>query len=181
MPSQKTPPRQTLAAGMYIRLIKQGRWEFADRIGCEGAVVIAAVTDDRKLVLIEQYRIPVAAPVIELPAGLVGDIPGESTDDWAAVARRELLEETGFSARRMKQVAAGPVSAGFSSESIKFYLATGLKKIDEGGGVEHEEITVHTIPLDRVPAWLKKQSRRGRLIDQKIYAGLYFADNLTHD
>ncbi|HEX4000846.1 MAG TPA: hypothetical protein VHX65_20025, partial [Pirellulales bacterium] len=69
------PPPKTLASGKYLRLLAQAHWEFAERVNATGAVVIVAMTDERKLLLVEQYRIPVGCRVIELPAGLVGDVP----------------------------------------------------------------------------------------------------------
>lgn len=172
---KRKPNRQILGAGKYVRLVKEERWEYAERNLASGAVVIVAVTDADKLILIEQYRVPIHSRIIELPAGLVGDVAGESTDDWGEIARRELIEETGFDARKVVKLAEGPVSAGFSSELIAFYFAEGLTRVGSGGGVDHEEIKVHEVPLRRVGAWLKRRARDGYAIDQKIYAGLYFA------
>lgn len=166
---------EILAEGKYMRFVRKGHWEFAERNQALGAVVIVAVTPENELVLVQQHRIPVGADVIELPAGLVGDVPGEPTHDWGLQARRELLEETGFHARRVEPLTRGPVSAGFGSEVVDFYLATGLDRKHDGGGVEHENIVVHLVPLDKVPAWLKRKQRQGLLVDPKIFAGLYFA------
>lgn len=168
-------PKTILATGKYMRLVREGHWEYAERVIVSGAVVIVAVTPEGKLLLTEQYRIPVKNSVIELPAGLVGDIPGEADEQLATAAHRELLEETGYTAKRMVQVAHGPISAGFGTETISFFRASGLKKVQAGGGVENENIRVHEIHVDRVPAWLKKQSRAGLLVDPKVFAGLYFA------
>jgi len=52
--------------------------------------------------------------------------------------------------------------------------AGGLKKMHEGGGDEHESITVHEVPLKRVEAWLRKKEREGAYVGPRIYAGLYF-------
>ena len=60
----------TIASGRFIRLMRRGTWEYAERLGTTGAVIIIAVTDDRKLLLIEQPRPALGCPVIELPAGL---------------------------------------------------------------------------------------------------------------
>jgi ADP-ribose pyrophosphatase len=176
MPSMQP---KILKAGKYLRLVKLGNWEFAERTGALGAVAIAAVTDQAELVLVEQDRPPMRGPVIELPAGLVGDVPGESVDDWRVVARRELLEETGFRARRMVRVAQGPLSAGFSSESMALYLASGLSRVHAGGGVDHEAIRVHVVKLAGIENWLARQARRGKQIDLKIFAGLHFATRLS--
>ena len=81
----------TIGAGKYLRLVRRGTWEYAERVGASGAVCIIAVTDDRKLVLIEQVRPAMGGPVIELPAGLVGD--GEDAGEQGSVAAgRELTE-----------------------------------------------------------------------------------------
>ena len=77
-------------------IMKSGRWEYADRVGSTGAVVIAGVTGHGSLILTEQFRIPVNQRVIELPAGIAGDIPGHEEEELAIAARRELLDATEF-------------------------------------------------------------------------------------
>jgi ADP-ribose pyrophosphatase len=133
------------------------------------------VTDDGKLVLVEQTRAPVGRPVIELPAGLVGDSPGRADEALAVAARRELLEETGYEARDMTLLVEGAPSAGLTSETIVLFLATGLRKVGPGGGDSTEDIKVHEVPLARAREWLSAQADRGAVIDLKVYAGLYFA------
>jgi len=159
--------------GKFLRVIKCGRWEYADRVGTTGAVAIVGVTDDAKLLLTEQYRIPVGCRVIELPAGLAGDEPGQATEALAQAARRELLEETGYEAREMIPLASGPPSAGLASEIVAFFQATGLRRITAGGGDASEEIQVHEVLLGEVDQWLKAKSAQGLLVDPKVYAGLY--------
>lgn len=170
---QTTP--QILFAGNYLRLMRRGNWEYVDRTNVSGIVGIIALTDDAKLLLVEQFRPPVNCFVIELPAGLVGDVRGQENEDLLAGARRELLEETGYEAQNMIVIASGPVSAGLSSELITLVRATGLKKTAAGGGDVGESITLHEIPLADVPRWLNQQAAQGKLIDLKVYAGLYFA------
>ncbi len=167
------PPIEVMAAGKYLRLVKRGHWEYADRHTCTGAVAIIAITDDRRLLLVEQFRIPLSKNVIELPAGLVGDLPGEQQEDLAVAARRELIEETGFEAAEMQWLAAGPSSAGLTSEVVDFFLATKLRQVGDGGGDHHENIVVHHVPLVYVPQWLAERSASGKLIDPKVYAGLF--------
>jgi hypothetical protein len=56
-----------------------------------------------------------------------------------------------------------------------------LRRAGKGGGVEHEDIILHEIPLVEAAAWLEKKARTGALIDPKVYAGLFFATtNLEH-
>jgi ADP-ribose pyrophosphatase len=166
---------EILAAGRFLRLARRGTWEYAERVHPRPAVVIVAVTPARELVLVEQFRVPMQARVIELPAGLVGDVPGDDHPDSRRHARRELLEETGFRARSMKRLFGGPVSAGFGTETVEFFLATGLARVGPGGGVEGEQIDIHLVPLGDVEEWLRRRIRRDRLADPKIFAGLHFA------
>lgn len=173
--------RRTLAEGRHLRLIRQGHWEYADRTRASGAVVIVAVTDDQRIILAEQYRIPVGRRVVELPAGLVGDVEGAETEKLETAAMRELLEETGYQAGAMELLTAGPPTAGLASEIVAFFRASRLKKVSSGGGIEHEQIEVHEVPLHEAPAWLEERGRRGVYVDPKLYAGLYFCLNARRD
>jgi len=176
MDSNPSHERTILAEGRHLRLVREGHWEYAERTKASAAVVLVAVTADCKLLLTEQFRIPVGRRVIELPAGLVGDVDGEEQEILAAAAQRELIEETGYRAERLIQLTMGPPSAGLATEMVAFFHCTMLNRIGAGGGVEHEQIEVHEIRLDDVAEWLEAQARRDVLIDPKIYAGLYFAD-----
>lgn len=169
------PKPETLHDGKHIRLVRQGKWEYAERKGVAGIVAIVAVTDEGKLVLVEQDRPPVGKRVIELPAGLAGDEAGHEHEDPADAARRELLEETGYEAKEMTRVAEGAASAGMTDEVITLFRATGLRKTGDAKGDGSEDITVHEVPLDEVVRWLDTQARQGKLIDLKVYSGLYFA------
>lgn len=164
----------TLHAGKFLALIKEGHWEYVDRVNATGAALIAAVTEEQKILLVEQYRIPVHARTIELPAGIIGDEPGDSLESTAEAARRELLEETGYSAERIEAVTHGASCSGITSECVTLFRALGLRRTGKGGGVAHEDITVHEIPLGEVLAWLEAKGKNGVLIDPKVYAGLFF-------
>jgi ADP-ribose pyrophosphatase len=165
----------TLHTGKFLALIKEGYWEYVDRVNATGAALILAVTADQKILLVEQYRIPVHARTIELPAGIIGDEPGNANESRAAAARRELLEETGYAAGHIEQVATGPACSGITSERVTLFRASGLRRAGKGGGVAHEDIVVHEIPLVEAVAWLEKKAGTGVLIDPKVYAGLFFA------
>jgi ADP-ribose pyrophosphatase len=164
-----------LAEGKYLRFMRKGKWEYADRLGVTGVVAIVAITDDGKLILVEQYRPPVNRRVIELPAGLVGDEPGQANEGLLAAARRELQEETGYLAGELSILATGPTSAGMSSEVITLVHARKLRKVGAGGGVDTEAIQVHEIRLSEVDAQLTKWMAEGKLVDPKVYAAAYFA------
>ena len=123
-----------LCTGKFLVLVREGHWEYVDRIGATGAAIIVAVTDEQKLLLVEQYRIPVHARTIELPAGIVGDEPGGLGESPTAAAKRELLEETGYAANRVEILTTGPASSGLTSEVVTLLLASGLKRLNAGGG-----------------------------------------------
>src|SRR3954469_4815650 len=103
----------TVWKGKFLRVMKIGRWEYAERVNAIAGVVIVAVTNDGNLLLTEQERLPVGKRVIELPAGLAGDLKGKETEELALAARRELLEETGYEAGGLTWLTSGPPSPGF--------------------------------------------------------------------
>jgi ADP-ribose pyrophosphatase len=165
-----------LAETRFLRMIDRNGWSFVERPNSRGVVTIAALTTERKLVFVEQYRAPLGRLAIELPAGLMGDEVGHENEDPVSSARRELLEETGYQARELELVATTATSPGMANELVHFVLAWGLVRAGEGGGVAGEDITVHEVPLGEVRAWLRERERAGLLIAAKVYAGLYFAD-----
>lgn len=168
--------RDTICSGKFLALVKEGRWEYTDRVGVTGAAAVVAVTDDQKLLLVEEYRIPVHVRTIELPAGLVGDEPGGSTESLGEAGKRELLEETGYAAEQIEILCTGPSSSGLTSEVVTVLRASSLRRVNGGGGVAHEKIIVHEIPLFDVHEWLAAKANEGLLIDPKVYTGLYFVE-----
>jgi ADP-ribose pyrophosphatase len=164
-----------LHAGRYLRLVVRNGWEFVERPGIHGIVLVVAVTPGNRLLLVEQWREAVAANVIELPAGLAGDAESPASEPLEEAARRELVEETGWDAATMERLTAGPPSAGVTSEIVTFFRARGVSKIGPGGGVEGEAITVHEVPLDAVEAFLTEREAEGTFVDPKVWAGLWFA------
>ncbi len=165
-----------LATGKYLTLIDDHGWEYVTRPGVTGIVVIVAVTDDEKLLLVEQHRTAVHRRVIELPAGMVGDGEAHAGESLRDAAGRELAEETGFAARELEPLAEGPIAVGISDETISFFHARGLTRVGPGGGDATEAITVHQVPLPRLRAFLAGCAADGLAVDPKIFAGLYLID-----
>ena len=159
--------------GKYLHYRQTDHWEWVTRPNNIAATVIAAVSAKKELVLVEQYRIPMACNVIELPAGLVGD-DGYEGEDSCVAAQRELEEETGYQAKNFKKVIHGPVSAGMTDEANDIYLAWDIEKISEGGGVDDEDIITHVVPYDQLDTFLTNKQNEGTAIDLKIFVGIHF-------
>ena len=158
-------PVETVWEGRFIAAKKQGKWEYVSRTRNVSAAVILAV-DEGHVLLVEQYRVPVGAMCIELPAGLVGD--ETEGEEVAAAAIRELEEETGYRAARMTDFGRFYASSGMSSEGFTLLRAEGLTKVGEGGGVEGEDIQVHRVRLEEVPAFVAAKRAEGATVDAKM-------------
>jgi len=94
----------TVYAGKHLSMAQRGHWEFATRNTRRPVVGIVAITDAGDVVLVEQFRPPVGQNVVELPAGLAGDIAGLEDEPLVEAAKRELLEETGYAAKQWTEV-----------------------------------------------------------------------------
>ena len=173
--SQNTAAPRVVYEGRYQRMVVRGTWEYSERTHAGGlAAIIIAVTPDDEVLFVEQFRVPLQARTIEMPAGLVGDITaGESIE---ASAIRELEEETGWTADHAEVLMIGPTSSGASSEKIAFVRATGLRRVGEGGD-DSEDITVHSIARDRAAAWLVEKMGQGYELDAKLWAGLWMIEH----
>ena len=130
----QTDAPEILYQGDWLRLVRRGTWEACERThGGNGmAVLVIAVTPDDDVRFVEQYRVPLGARTIEMPAGLVGD--GGSTNSLEDAARRELIEETGWAAGRVEVLLTGPTTAGMSNERVAFVRARELTRVGTGGG-----------------------------------------------
>jgi ADP-ribose pyrophosphatase len=139
-------------------------WEALERVGINGIVVMVAVTPEGKVILEKQFRPPVGKDVIELPAGLVEQ--GEPMED---AAKRELIEETGWSAGKVEFLAEGPISTGASTEALRAYLCTELSHVGKNGGDDNEIIEVMEVPLRDVQDFLHDEQQKGTMIDLKVF------------
>ena len=151
--------------GKYLEVKKLDTWEWVGRTRGVSAAVILAV-DERHIILVEQYRVPLGRQCLELPAGLVGD--EEQGEEAATAAIRELEEETGYRAERMVDLGRFHASPGMSSEGFTLLRAEGLTKVGEGGGLESEDIIVHRVPIADVPAFVESKRAEGAAMDVKM-------------
>lgn len=151
--------------GRFIAAKKQGKWEYVSRTRDVTAAVILAIHEGQ-VILVEQHRVPVGGPCIELPAGLVGDEQeGEALESAAA---RELEEETGYRPERVVSLGKFYASPGMSAEYFTLVRAENLTKVGAGGGVDGEDIIVHHVPLAEIPAFLEAKRAAGYEVDVKL-------------
>ncbi len=164
---------ETVWAGRFIAVETEGNWEYAVRPRGIAAAVILAIDDgsagdagNRHVLLVEQYRVPIARRCLELPAGLVGDeTAGEAIGTAAA---RELEEETGYRADRIESLGLFCSSPGMTSEAFTLIRATGLTRVAAGGGVDGEDIAVHRVPLAAIGTFVAERRAAGVAVDAKV-------------
>ena len=133
-----------------------------------GGVCVVPILDDKKIVLIKQYRMPVSDLLLEIPAGKID--PGET--DNLETAKRELKEETGFTARTWIDLGYTLPCPGYSTEKLYIYLAKnlepGVQNLDHGEVIEN-----HIITIDEAI----QKIRTGEIIDSKTIVGIHLALN----
>ena len=165
MSHDSTAPEEVVWEGRFIAAKRRGKWEYVSRSRGISAAVILAI-DEGHVILVEQFRAPLQAHCLELPAGLIGD--EEQGEDPRTAAIRELEEETGYRAERMIDLGRFHASPGMSSEGFTLLRAEGLTKVGEGGGVDHEDIAVHRVRLGDVADFVERKRREGCTIDVKL-------------
>ncbi len=170
--SDADEPEELMWEGRFITAKRRGRWEYVGRArGIRAAAIIAIDEDDdgtRHVILVAQYRVPLGAFCLEIPAGLVGDDAGGENEDPADAAARELEEETGYAADRMEVLGEFFSSPGMVSESFTLLRASGLTKIAEGGGVSGENIIVHRVALEDLSEFVAEWRAEGHAVDVRI-------------
>jgi ADP-ribose pyrophosphatase len=129
-------------------------------------VHILGLTPEGQVPVLRQWRYPVGAWVWELPAGIC-DVAGESLE---ATARRELLEETGYSAGETLHVFRGTVSPGLTNELYNAFVCLDLQRTAEGGGVGGERLELHHVHVLELMHFAMRAYQRGELIDAKVLA-----------
>ncbi len=141
-----------------------------DIVRHHGSVVIMAVDDTGKeprVLLARQYRHPAKDYLWELPAGSI-----DEGEEGLTAAKRELIEETGFRAKKWKRILYFWSSPGFLDETMSVYMATGLT-MGDATPEEDEDIAVRFFPLSQAV----KMATEGRLKDGKTIASVLWLDH----
>lgn len=142
-----------------------GRVAEREVIEHHGAVAVLALDDDGNIVLIRQYRHPIATRLLELPAGLL-DIDGE---DPLTAAKRELAEETGLAAAEWSVLVDVALSPGFTDEALRVFCATGLTATDRPEP-EHEEADLELVRMPVAEA--VRAALAGEIVNATAVAGV---------
>lgn len=169
---EKTLDSQMMYDGRIIKVYKDnveladGKKSFREVVRHSGGVVILAIKDYDKILLVKQYRYPIGETVLELPAGKL-----EKGEDPFEAAKRELEEETGYCANKWTDLGYINTSPGFSDEKLYLYLAQDLEYThchpDEG-----EIIQAFEYKYDDV----LKMIDNGEINDAKTICGLMRAN-----
>ena len=148
-----------------------------DVVGHPGAIAVLAVDDDRRLMLVRQWRIPAGRAMLEIPAGTLDIIDG-ATEDPDLAARRELEEETGHRATTWRKLAAFWTAPGFATELMHLYLATGITGAEGDDRLtpdEDERLELRHVAIEEAVALVE----RGEVSDAKTILGILWLDRLA--
>jgi len=146
--------------------LPDGREATREYILHQGAAIILPMLDEERVVLVRQYRYPVASETIEFPAGKIDS--GESS---RITAERELLEETGYRAGILEFAFSVHPCVGYADEKIDFYFASGLEHVGHPGE-DGEFLAPLVMPL----AELLRKADTGELTEAKTLIGAYWLE-----
>lgn len=168
MSLDRDQPEEIRWQGRFITAKTRGKWEYVSRSRGIRAAVILAIDAEDHVILVEQFRVPLGRPCIELPAGLIGDGTETAGEDASAAAARELEEETGYRAARMEILGEYYSSPGMVTEAFTLLRAHDLTQESAGGGVDGEDITVHRVPLGEIESFIATRRAKGDGIDVRL-------------
>lgn len=144
--------------------LPNGKTSKRELIGHPGGVAIIAVTEEGKLILVEQYRKPMDKTTIELPAG-----KREKGEEPIVTAHRELEEETGYTCEKLELVHSFYTSPGFADELLFLYEAIGLQKLEDSAPLDEDEfVELMEVTIEEAIEMMKD----GRIQDAKTIIGI---------
>lgn len=156
---EKTIHSEPIFKGKVISLkvdnviLPNGKESKREIVNHPGAVAIIPITDEGKIILVEQYRKALERSIIEIPAGKLEQ--GESPE---LTARRELEEETGFGCHELTYVQSFATSPGFADEIIHLYVAKQLYKIEEKAELDEDEfVSLMEVSLEEAEQMVREQ------------------------
>ncbi|MEH6945943.1 NUDIX hydrolase [Bacillus sp. JJ634] len=156
---EKTLSSQKIFTGKVISLqvddveLPNGKTSKREIIKHPGAVAVIAITDDGKIVMVEQYRKAMERSLVEIPAGKLE--PGEEP---LKTAERELEEETGYVCERMEHVISFYTSPGFADELVHVYVAHQLSKKEDAASLDEDEfVEVIELTLEEAQQYIEEE------------------------
>ena len=174
--------RQVLSGGTYLSFARDivvsgdGRRHSRELVLHPGAVAIAAILADRRILLVRQYRHAAGEVLLEVPAGTLDRLDDGSTEEPSSAASRELLEETGHRAATWRPLSKFFTAPGFASELMHVFLATDVERDAAWKGPDPDErLQLVTPTFDEA----LRMAGDGRIRDAKTLVALYAVDRLA--
>ncbi|MCM3735931.1 NUDIX hydrolase [Bacillus cytotoxicus] len=156
---ERTVATEPIFAGRVIKVrvdevvLPNGETSKREIVNHPGAVAIIVITDDGKIVLVEQYRKAMEKALVEIPAGKL-----EQGEKPEVTAIRELEEETGYICDNMELITSFYTSPGFADEIVYVYEATGLKKKEDKADLDEDEfVELMEVSLEEALQLIKEQ------------------------
>ncbi|WP_075982209.1 NUDIX hydrolase [Bacillus massilinigeriensis] len=156
---EKTMKSEKIFSGNVVSLqvdevkLPNGKTSKRELIKHPGAVAILAITDENKIVMVEQYRKALERELVEIPAGKL-----EKGEEPRICAERELEEETGYECESLEWLISFYTSPGFADEIVHLYLAKGLKQKENAASPDEDEfVQLIELTLDEALQYVKEQ------------------------
>jgi ADP-ribose pyrophosphatase len=173
---EKTIATEKIYEGKIIGLqvddvtLPDGKTAKRELVRHPGAVAVIPVTDEGKIVLVEQYRKPLEKSILEIPAGKL-----EAGEKPEISAVRELEEETGYTTDKLSFITSFYTSPGFADELVHIYFTNQLKKLEEPvPGDEDEFVELIELTLEEAKSCIERK----RIQDAKTNYAVLYLENI---
>jgi ADP-ribose pyrophosphatase len=156
---EKTIKSEKIFSGKIISLqvddveLPNGKHSKRELIKHPGAVAVIAITNEGKIVMVEQYRKALERDIVEIPAGKL-----EKGEEPALCAKRELEEETGYVCQSLDLLISFYTSPGFADEIVHLYVARGLEKKEDAAPPDEDEfVTLVELTLEEALQYIEER------------------------